>query len=176
MLIVNIAVPDQKAVVIIALDKTGRALMTRDMELIRKIFARIRSRDTLDLQPIDIPDADAAILAWHIELLHDAHLIEAQESNPLHSPHPYFIVKDLTWDGHDFAAALENDTVWNTIMQKLSPKELAGLPLSVVKKLAIALLEQSGGPPAVKPLGVGRRGRSGHSRRATYTTLIGKRM
>lgn len=117
--------------------------MTRDMELIRKILAQIKSRSSLNYESIDIPDVDAAVLARHVELLHDASLIEALKSNPLNSPHPIFIVKDLTWDGHDFAAAIENDTVWNTIKQKLSAKELAGLPLSVIKQLAIGLLTQS---------------------------------
>jgi uncharacterized protein DUF2513 len=114
--------------------------MTRDMELIRNIFAQIRSRTSVDLQAIDIPDVDPAILARHIEMLHDAGLIEAQKlSAPLHGP-LIFAVKDLTWAGHDFAAAIENDTVWSTIKQKVSPKELAGLPLGIIKDLAMGIL------------------------------------
>jgi hypothetical protein len=113
--------------------------MTRDMELIRKIFAQIKSWTSVDLQAIDMPDVDPSILARHIEMLHDAGLIEAQKSAPLFGP-PIFAVKDLTWVGHDFAAAIENDTVWNTIKQKLSPKELAGLPLGVIKDLAMGIL------------------------------------
>jgi hypothetical protein len=140
MLAPNPAVRDQTPVIIMALEAGGRALMTRDMELIRKIFAQIRARTTLGYQEIDIPGVDPAILARHIELLHDAKLIDANKSDPLHGPHSLFIVKDLTWAGHDFAAAIEDDTVWGTIKQKLTPKQLAGLPLQVVKDLAMGLL------------------------------------
>jgi hypothetical protein len=139
MLMSNPTIRAPVPVVIVALDPGGRALMTRDMELIRNIFVQIRSRTSVDLQAIDIPDVDPAILARHIEMLHDAGLIEAQKSAPLHGP-LIFGVKDLTWAGHDFAAAIENDTVWNTIKQKLSAKELAGLPLGIVKDVAMGLL------------------------------------
>jgi hypothetical protein len=139
MLMSNPTIAAPIPVVIVALEPGGRALMTRDMELIRKIFAQIKSWSSVDLQAIDMPDVDPSILARHIEMLHEARLIEAQKSTPLHGP-PKFAVKDLTWAGHDFAAAIENDTVWNTIKQKLSAKELAGLPLGIVKDVAMGLL------------------------------------
>jgi len=139
MLAPNPAVRDETPVIIIALEAGGRALMTRDMELIRKIFAQIKGWTSVDLQAIELPDVEPLILARHIEMLHEARLIEAQKSTPLHGP-PKFAVKDLTWAGHDFAAAIENDTVWNTIKQKLSAKELAGLPLGIVKDVAMGLL------------------------------------
>ena len=43
--------------------------MKRDMELIRKILAQIKARDTLGYRPIEIPDTDPAIVARHVELL-----------------------------------------------------------------------------------------------------------
>src|ERR1700694_601684 len=117
MLAPNLAVRDQAPVIIIALEAGGRALMTRDMELIRKILAQIRSRTALDWQPIEIPDADPAILARHIELLHQALLIEATDNAPYNSPLPRFAVKDLTWAGHDFAAAILDDNGWRALIQ-----------------------------------------------------------
>ena len=114
--------------------------MTRDMELIRKILAQIKGWTSVDLRAIDLPDVDPSILARHIEMLHEAGLIEAQKlSAPLHGP-LLFAVKDLTWAGHDFAAAIENDTVWKSIKQKLSVQELAGLPLGIVKDVAMGIL------------------------------------
>jgi len=129
-------------IVIIALDAGGRALMTRDMELIRKIVAEIRARDTTRPQTLDILDVDPAVLARHIELLHDAGLIEAIKSEPFNAPYPTIMVKDLSWAGHDFAAAIENEGVWSKIKQAFSAKELSALPLSVVKTVGIGLLEQ----------------------------------
>ncbi len=116
--------------------------MTRDMELIRKIFAQIRGRTSLDYEAVVIPDVDPAILARHIELLDNAGLIEVVKSSGMQSPHPLFAVKDLTWAGHDFVAILENDTVWNRIKEKLSPKELVTLPFSTLKTLGLGLLDQ----------------------------------
>ena len=43
--------------------------MKRDMELIRKILAQIKARDTLGYRSIEIPDTDPAIVARHVELL-----------------------------------------------------------------------------------------------------------
>ena len=40
---------------IMALNPNGRALMTRDMELIRKIFAEIQKRKDADLRTLEIP-------------------------------------------------------------------------------------------------------------------------
>src|SRR5665213_1375001 len=128
MLASNLAVRNETPVVIIALEAGGRALMTRDMELIRKIFAAIQERKTAELYSLEIPDVDPAILARHLEMLHDAQLIDAQKSAPLRG-NLIFAVKDMTWAGHDFAAVLENDTVWDKMKEKLSPKELATLPM-----------------------------------------------
>jgi hypothetical protein len=145
MLAPNLAVRNEAPIIIIALEAGGRALMTRDMELIRKIFAQIRGRTSLDYEAIDLPDVDPVILARHIEILDNAGLVEVIKSNGpggLQSPHPVFAVKDLTWAGHDYVAILENDTVWNKIKEKLSPKELATLPFSTLKTLGLGLLDQ----------------------------------
>ncbi len=54
---------------------------------------------------------------------------------------PFIAIKDMTWDGHDFIAALENETVWSQIKQKLSPSELAGLPLGIIKDAGLGMLK-----------------------------------
>jgi hypothetical protein len=42
---------------------------------------------------------------------------------------------------HDFAAMLQNDTVWGQ-MKEISPKQLATLPFSAMKTLGLGLLDQ----------------------------------
>jgi hypothetical protein len=118
MFMQNPTVRDHAPTVIISLEVGGRALMTRDMELIRKIFAQVKGWTSVDLRAIELPDVDPSILARHLEMLHNAGFIEAEKSVSLHGP-LRFAVKDLTWAGHDFAAAIENDSVWNAIKQKL---------------------------------------------------------
>jgi DNA-binding HxlR family transcriptional regulator len=128
-------------VIIIALDRTGRVLMTRDMELIRKIFLAIQQRKTSEFQALHIPDVDVSVLARQLEMLDDAGLIEAVKSAPHDGRQLTFMVKDLTWPGHDLASVLQNDTVWGKIKEKLSPAELSTIPLSVLKTVGLGVLE-----------------------------------
>ena len=114
--------------------------MKRDMNIIRQIFAEIQNRSTVNSQAIEITGVDPGVLARHIELLHDAQYIEAVKSAPLHGD-PKFAVKDLTWQGHDFAAVLQNNSVWSKMKEKLSPSELATIPLSVLKTVGISVME-----------------------------------
>ena len=137
----NSAIQGRAPAVIIALEAGGRALMKRDMELIRKILAQIKARDTLGYRSIEIPDTDPAIVARHVELLHEAGLIEAMEISAYNSPLPRIVVKDLTWAGHDLAAILENDTVWQRLRAAF-PNELGSLPLAVIKSVGLPLLEE----------------------------------
>ena len=48
---------------------------------------------------------------------------------------------NLTWQGHDFAAVLQNDTVWAKMKEKLSARELATIPFSLMKTVGLGLLE-----------------------------------
>jgi len=73
--------------------------MTRDMELIRKIFAEIQKRKDAELRGIEIPGVDEAILARHLEMLLDARLIDGVRSGPIGpSSLPKIAVKDLSWE------------------------------------------------------------------------------
>jgi hypothetical protein len=139
-MLMNLPFQDSKPVVMMALNRNGRALMTRDAELIRRILAEIQHRKTTDYEPLVIPDADVAIVARHLEMLHDAGYIEAVKSTPI-SGDVKFMIKDLTWEGHDLAAVLENNDVWSKIKSKLSPSELATIPLTVLKSVGLGLLE-----------------------------------
>jgi DNA-binding transcriptional ArsR family regulator len=74
---------NQELSVIIALNPNGRAIMTRDMELIRKIFAEIKSWDDARLHSVDIPGVSDAVLQRHLEMLMEGGLIEAQPVGPI---------------------------------------------------------------------------------------------
>ncbi len=116
--------------------------MMRDMELIRKIFAEIQSRDDVTLGRLEIPGVDEAIVARHLEMLLAEGLIEGEQFDPLGQLFPIITVKDLSWRGHDFAAALANDSVWAQIKKTFSMSELKTLPLAVFKEVSIGLLTQ----------------------------------
>lgn len=122
----------------------ARAMMARDMNIIRKICLEIQSRTDTKPQAVRVDGVDEETLLRHLEMMYKAGLLEATEvhyctSNASGLPRK-LDVRDLSWDGHDFAAAIKNDSVWSRMTTALSPSDLAGLPLSVVKDIAVALL------------------------------------
>jgi hypothetical protein len=132
----------QRVQLIVALNPKGRALMTRDMELIRKIFAEIQSRKDVYPRTLDIPGADDDIVSRHLEMLLSAGYIEGLRSDPLGPSLPIITVTDLSWDGHDFAAVLANDSVWVKLKKTFSASELETLPLGIIKDAGKGLLAQ----------------------------------
>jgi hypothetical protein len=116
-------------------------MMTRDMELIRKIIEEIQSKQTLDPRPIQIEGVDSTVLARHLELMMNAKLIEGIQSKPGSTFVPYVAVKDLTWAGHDFAAAIQNDTVWKRMKDTLGG-QIKSMPLEVLKMVGVSLLTE----------------------------------
>jgi hypothetical protein len=126
----------------IELYPNARAMMTRDMELIRRILLKIKERRTLELGPIEIDGPDSEIVTRHLEMLHKQGLIEGVIHYSVASALPDLIlVKDMSWDGHDFIGVMENKGVWNIIKEKFSPSELAEMPFSIIKKVGLALWE-----------------------------------
>lgn len=114
----------------------------RDMELIRKVLFAIEAKSDLHYSEINIPGEDDLKVARHLELLFDAGMIDGDKDQLLGTPYDAILVRDLTWEGHDLAAALRNETVWQQIKGKFSASELAALPISVVKAVALAAVER----------------------------------
>jgi hypothetical protein len=131
---------NQELSVIIALNPNGRAIMTRDMELIRKIFAEIKSWDDARLHSVDIPGVSDAVLQRHLEMLMEGGLIEAQPVGSYNDPFPKIVVKDFSWEGHEIASALLDDGVWKKIKETYTSSELAKLSLKAIGEIAKGLI------------------------------------
>lgn len=114
--------------------------MRRDMELIRAILRDVQQRQDADYAAVRIAGYEGWIVGRHVELLRDAGYLEASETLD-DEDGPLIMVRDLTWGGHDFAAALNNDTVWAKMKQQFSAADLATLPLTILKTAGIKLLE-----------------------------------
>ncbi len=127
--------------VIIALNPNGRVMMTRDMELIRKILLQIQSRKDTSLESIELEGYDPRVVARHVEMLLKECYLEGKSIESGTDDSVYITVSDLSWSGHDFIAALENESVWTKLKQSLSPNELATLPLNIVKSVGLKVLE-----------------------------------
>jgi hypothetical protein len=120
----------------------GRALMIRDMELIRKILAQVKSKNDLHPDPLAIDRFDDLLVARHVEMMHREGFLEGIPVRLTTLPYDQILVKDLTWSGHDLLGALENQEVWSTLKKAFSPQELGRIPLSVVRDAGVALLKQ----------------------------------
>jgi Hypothetical protein (DUF2513) len=127
--------------IIVELDPVGVVAMTRDMELIRKIISAVQARkDAAPEMGMTIEGYDPAVVMRHVEMLFNAGFIDGTQRGTAGGK-PLIVVRDLSWSGHDFASAIENEGIWATIKQKLTPAELATVPLSIVKDAAVAMLK-----------------------------------
>ena len=114
--------------------------MKRDMELIRDILLQIQRKEDLRPGSIEVEGCDPIILGRHLEMLYDAGFVEGIKSQQIGPEVPSIRITDLSWDGHDFIATLENKSVWGKMKQKFSADELATLPLGVIKAVGSELL------------------------------------
>jgi hypothetical protein len=122
---------------------SARVLMTRDMDLIRKIVLEIEARKGVEPRPLTIEGVDPIVLLRHLEMMHKAGLLEAQVfySDSADNLPDIMDVTDLSWEGHDFAAVVKNENIWGKMKAVFPAAELAGMPLSVIKDVGIALLK-----------------------------------
>ena len=68
-------------------------------------------------RPIQIEGYDDVTVARHVEMLIEAGLAKGSSRESGSSHTPVVKVTDLTWEGHEFASALQNKGVWNKIKQ-----------------------------------------------------------
>lgn len=120
----------------VALYPEGRCRMQRDMELIRAICRHVVERGDVYPRVVEIDGHEGWVVAHHVDLLHRAGLIDGTRSSEMGNPVPTILVRDLTWEGHDFAGAMANSTLWGQIKSSISPAVLAAMPLKAVAAVA----------------------------------------
>ncbi|USK91502.1 DUF2513 domain-containing protein [Rossellomorea marisflavi] len=111
--------------------------MKRDMELVRKIlFSLENSNNTSKWALIQIDGYRPNEVSYHLKLLSQAGLVEAKDlDNGVHS---IWVAKSLTWDGHEFLASIDDDTVWAKVKGGIKSKglELGQISFGVLKEYA----------------------------------------
>ncbi len=115
--------------------------MIRDMELIREILLTIQARPDSMLQRFTLDGYDQNVVGRHVQLLVQEGYLDGKVHDSSLQHQLTCFVSDLTWKGHDFVAAIQNDTVWEKIKNAMSPKELATAPITLIKTLGMRLLE-----------------------------------
>jgi hypothetical protein len=113
--------------------------MKRDLELVRRILLDIEgdgeshsSWSTL----IDQGYAPGAI-QYHVQLLHDAGLIHADELVP-----GQWWPERITWAGHEFLDAARSEEHWSQAIRRVE-SELGSAPFQVVHDLLVRMARES---------------------------------
>ena len=111
--------------------------MKRDMDLIRALLLKVEEAPYGALWSGEMPGYTHQQVLYHVELANDAGLIEASLLNP-----DGFLVRRLTYAGHEFLDAARSDKIWNkakeTVMNNAGTLTLEALKtaLSVLMKHA----------------------------------------
>lgn len=106
------------------------------MELVRKILIALEEHENAFRPiPLSIEGIDGYTkeqVKYHLKLMHQAGLIEAMKLSSFGGEE--WVVKSLTWQGHEFLDAAKNDTIWNSVKTKLK-EQGANIPFDVLKEL-----------------------------------------
>lgn len=91
--------------------------MKRDLDLVRSILLDIEAGEAG--QPINSFTFDGKTeseISEHVAILTEAGYLDASiVEDGMGMPHA-FVVRRLTWSGHEFLANAKNDTVWEKVM------------------------------------------------------------
>lgn len=114
--------------------------MRRDWDLARRILLAMEAQETArgELHPDQVQGYDAEIVSYHIRLLRDAGLIEAECSQAL-GARLSCIATSLTWTGHEFLDAIRRDTVWHRVQGLVRERGLE-LSFDVITSAARAVI------------------------------------
>ncbi len=116
--------------------------MKRDWELVRKILFKIEELPAARGQSVpssSFEGYDSEFVAYHMEIMNDAGLINALCSKSINAPASAAGLS-LTWDGHEFLDKIRSETLWMKIKGVAKDK---GLDLSIdpIKAIAKAAME-----------------------------------
>jgi len=119
----------------------GGIRMQRDMEVVRKVLRAVQQKGDLVPRPMSVDGVADQVVAHHIALLLRAGYIDGVSGSVVADGSESVLVRDLTWEGHEFAGALlAEDTVWSQIKETVGAERLGTMPLKLVQEIATKAL------------------------------------
>jgi len=106
-----------------------------DLDLIKDILVEVEKLDVKVPKEISLDGYDPIAVARHIEMLYDDKLIEGIAHSDLSSSIKTVMIKDMSFRGHGFLAAMREDTIWGQIKSVMSPESLAVVSIGQVASL-----------------------------------------
>ncbi|VWC53801.1 hypothetical protein BLA13014_08264 [Burkholderia aenigmatica] len=122
--------------------------MKRDMDPIRELLLKLEARpvphsgiewivpDRLDIQ---VPGHDIEAIGYHLSLLEQAGLVEAEGMGFGISPGPGIAFRGLSWAGHDFLDTVRSADVWDKTSKVA--RAVGGLTVDLLMATAKTYLE-----------------------------------
>jgi len=106
--------------------------MKRDMEIIRSILINAESDKYGYGEAVRLDGVSVKTCAYHVALMQDAGLVEAQVSKSVECPYAMACIHRLTSAGHDFCDGIRQDTIWKKAKEHIiKPGASYGLSILV---------------------------------------------
>src|SRR5208337_4079787 len=114
--------------------------MKRDMDLIREILLAIESYPESDSYNLNLsfPGHSEDEVSYHCRLLLDARMIDAICIQVNMGPDQWMI-KGLTWAGHEFLEASRDDSRWNKA-KKIILEKTGSFSFEILKSILMDLM------------------------------------
>ena len=118
--------------------------MKRDMDLVREILLAVEDNENgfKGRHGPGIPGYNPETIAYHVEIMEEAGLLDARIDRVMGSPVPIISLRRMTWAGHEFLDAVRGDSWWQKVKEK-TKESTGGLALDMVKQTALALARQA---------------------------------
>lgn len=97
--------------------------MERDFNLIRRILLSVETAPVGELiQDLPYDDTDKYTLSEHVRIMIQEGLVDGEVTDYINGMPPSYLIRRLTWKGHDFLANAKNDTIWKKVMADAKEK------------------------------------------------------
>lgn len=90
---------------------------------------------------ISLPGYDSEQIAYHLTLMIEAGLIDVGDKIN-NTGIPIYLIKSLTWEGHDLLDAIRKPRVWHKVLDKAKEAGIS-LTFSIMKDLASKIIKES---------------------------------
>jgi hypothetical protein len=111
--------------------------MKRDWELIRELLTKVEAC-TLPTEQVHLSHFEAeqqAAVSYHMELLIEAGLVDGSMSRTMGPNITRFVVRRLTWDGHEFLESIRSESIWSKTKSTLSENGIS-MTFDLIKEVA----------------------------------------
>lgn len=114
--------------------------MKRDMELIRTILMTLEEADYRSGRPVewDMEDRSTAQCDYHVWLLKDAGLIEAERVFGSHASN-FWQPISITWRGQEFLSSIRGEGAWARLKKRLGVA-IGEVPFQILQDVAVGLV------------------------------------